>query len=103
MVGATGDKLLSFDAPHVRGEDHGRARQPAAEGDHEVLGGRGLQEEAAGRPGGDAQGGRVQVPEGMTVNVAVDSEDVRTLVIPLPPTAELSEAELAGIAAADGS
>ena len=30
-----------------------------------------------------AQG--VQIPEGMTVNVAVDSEDVRTLVIPAAP------------------
>jgi len=41
----------------------------------------------------------VQVPEGVTVNVAVDSRDVRTLVIPLPPTAELSDVELEGVAA----
>jgi len=27
----------------------------------------------------------MQVPEGITVNVAVDTEDVRTLVIPPPP------------------
>jgi len=36
----------------------------------------------------------MQVPEGITVNVAVDTEDVRTLVIPLPPTGELSDAAL---------
>ena len=42
----------------------------------------------------------VRVPEGMTVNVAVDTEDVRTLVIPLPPNVELSDDELTGIAAA---
>ena len=41
----------------------------------------------------------VQVPAGITVNVAVDAADVRTLVIPLPPTAELRDAELDGIAA----
>ena len=40
----------------------------------------------------------VQVPAGITVNVAVDSGDVRTLVIPLPPTVELSDVELDGIA-----
>ncbi len=44
----------------------------------------------------------VQVPDGMTVNVAVDSEDVRTLVIPLPPTAALGDAELDGIRGAAG-
>ena len=44
-----------------------------------------------------AQG--VQVRAGVTVNVAVDAADVRTLVIPLPPTAGLSDAELDGIAA----
>jgi hypothetical protein len=36
----------------------------------------------------------VQVPEGITVNVAVDAADVRTLVIPLPPTGELGDAQL---------
>ena len=41
----------------------------------------------------------VQVPEGVTVHVAVDSEDVRTLVIPLPPPAGLSDDELRTIAA----
>ena len=41
----------------------------------------------------------VQIPEGVTVNVAVDAEDVRTLVIPLPPTGELGDAELAEISA----
>ena len=40
----------------------------------------------------------MQVPEGVTVNVAVDSKDVRTLVIPLPPTAGLSDAELDQVA-----
>ena len=40
----------------------------------------------------------VQIPEGLTVNVAVDSEDVRTLVIPLPPIGELSDGELTAIA-----
>ena len=42
----------------------------------------------------------VQVPEGITVHVAVDAADVRTLVIPLPPTTELGDEELDGIAAA---
>ena len=45
----------------------------------------------------------VQVPEGVTINVAVDSADVRTLVIPPPPTTELGDVELDSIAAADGS
>jgi hypothetical protein len=36
----------------------------------------------------------VEVPAGVTVRVAVDTEDVRTLVIPPPPTAALSDAEL---------
>ena len=44
----------------------------------------------------------VDVPEGMTVNVAVDAADVRTLVIPLPPIGELSDADLAGLAAGHG-
>jgi len=39
----------------------------------------------------------VQIPVGVTVNVAVDSEDVRTLVIPLAPTGELGDAELSAI------
>ena len=43
----------------------------------------------------------MQIPEGVTVNVAVDTEDVRTLVIPLPPTGELGDAELAEISAGD--
>ena len=42
----------------------------------------------------------VRVPEGVTVNVVVDAEDVRTLVIPLPPTAGLSDAELDQVAGA---
>ena len=41
----------------------------------------------------------VGVPEGVTVNVAVDAEDVRTLVIPLPPTGALSDRELSAVAA----
>ena len=40
----------------------------------------------------------VPVPEGIAINVAVDSKDVRTLVIPLPPTAGLSDAELEQVA-----
>ena len=40
----------------------------------------------------------LQAPEGVTLNVAVDSEDVRTLVIPLPPTGELSDGELTSVA-----
>ena len=40
----------------------------------------------------------VQVPEGVTVNVAVDSEDVRTLVIPLAP-GKLRDDELDHVAA----
>ena len=42
---------------------------------------------------------RVQVPAGITINVAVDAADVRTLVIPLPPTAGLGDAALDGVAA----
>ena len=49
----------------------------------------------------------VQVPAGIAINVAVDSQDVRTLVIPLPPTADLSDAELdrvvAGVAGCGGA
>ena len=41
----------------------------------------------------------VQVPEGVTINVAVDAEDVRTLVIPLPPTMALGDEELASVSA----
>jgi len=41
----------------------------------------------------------VQVPEGVTINVAVDTADVRTLVIPLPPTTELRDDELDAVAA----
>ena len=44
----------------------------------------------------------VQIPAGMTVNVAVDSKDVRTMVIPLPPTADLSDAELDVVVAGAG-
>ena len=33
----------------------------------------------------------------MTVNVAVDTEDVRTLVIPPPPTEALSDGELSAV------
>ena len=40
----------------------------------------------------------VEIPKGMTVNVAVDSEDVRTLVIPLPPSGALSDRELSAVA-----
>ena len=43
----------------------------------------------------------VQVPEGIAINVAIDSKDVRTLVIPLPPTAGLSDAELDQVAGGD--
>jgi hypothetical protein len=39
----------------------------------------------------------VPVPEGVTVNVAVDARDVRTLVIPLPPIGELSDGELSTV------
>ena len=42
----------------------------------------------------------VQIPEGITVNVVVDTDDVRTLVIPLPPTTELGDVELDAITAA---
>ena len=38
----------------------------------------------------------VQIPEGVTINVAVDSEDVRTLVIPRPP-GELMDGELSAV------
>jgi len=49
-------------------------------------------------PGATLAAEGLQAPEGVTVNVAVDSEDVRTLVIPLPPTGELSDGELTGVA-----
>ena len=39
----------------------------------------------------------LEVPEGTTVNVAVDTEEVRTLVIPLPPTGALSDEELTAV------
>ena len=41
----------------------------------------------------------VDIPEGVTVRMAIDSEDVRTLVIPLPPTTELRDDELDAVAA----
>ena len=39
----------------------------------------------------------VQVPEGATINVAVDSEDMRTLVIPMPPVGALNDEELTAV------
>ena len=36
----------------------------------------------------------VEIPEGVTVNVAVDADDVRTLVIPCAPSGELTDEEL---------
>ena len=44
----------------------------------------------------------VEIPDGVTVHVAIDFGDVRTLVIPLPPTTGLSDAELDGIRGAAG-
>ena len=40
----------------------------------------------------------VQVPEGVTVKVAVDAEDLRTLVIPLPPAGALNDGEISAVA-----
>ena len=40
----------------------------------------------------------VEIPEGVTVNVAVDTEDVRTLVIPPPPSGALSDRDLSAVA-----
>ena len=41
----------------------------------------------------------VQIPEGITVNVVVDTDDVRTLVIPLrPETARMVDEDLTDIA-----
>lgn len=45
----------------------------------------------------------VDIPEGVTVQVAVDTEDVRTLVIPAPPRATLSDAELEAAVGGGGS
>jgi hypothetical protein len=45
----------------------------------------------------------VRIPQGVTVRVAVDGEDVRTLVIPLPPPGELSDEELASAALNGGT
>jgi hypothetical protein len=39
----------------------------------------------------------VEVPEGVTVRVVVESATERALVVPLPPERELADAELAGI------
>jgi hypothetical protein len=39
----------------------------------------------------------VEVPEGVTVRVVVESATERVLVVPLPPQRELVDAELAGI------
>jgi len=41
----------------------------------------------------------LKVPEGVTVNVAIDSEDVRTLVIPLAPADALSDEALSRVSA----
>jgi len=45
----------------------------------------------------------VKVPEGMTVNVAVDSETVRTLVIPLPRAGALGDGELFAMSGGAGT
>jgi len=45
----------------------------------------------------------VQVPEGVTVNVVVDAETVRTLVIPLLPTVQLSDGELFAMSGGAGT
>jgi len=66
-----------------------------------VLGGRAFKERLLADPAATLAAKGVQIPEGVTVNVAVDTEDVRTLVIPLPPTGELGDAELAEISAGD--
>jgi len=39
----------------------------------------------------------VEIPEGVTVRVVVESATERALVVPLPPDRELADAELAGI------
>jgi len=39
----------------------------------------------------------VEMPEGVTVRVVVESATERALVVPLPPDRELADAELAGI------
>ena len=41
----------------------------------------------------------LKVPEGVTVNVAIDSDDVRTLVIPLAPAGALSDGVLSDVSA----
>ena len=41
----------------------------------------------------------VQVPAGVTVHVAIDAEDVRTLVIPLAPADALSDGALSNVSA----
>jgi hypothetical protein len=45
-------------------------------------------------PAATLQAEGVEVPEGVTVNVAVDTEAVRTLVIPLPPVGALGDDEI---------
>jgi len=45
----------------------------------------------------------LEIPEGVTVKVAIDSEDVRTLVIPLPPATELDDADLDAVVGGDGT
>ena len=44
----------------------------------------------------------VEFPKGVTVNVALDSEDVRTLVIPRSPSLALTDEELAIVAGSHG-
>ena len=65
-----------------------------------MLGDAAFKERLLADPGATLKAEGMQIPEGMTVNVAVDAADVRTLVIPLPPTAELGDAQLDGVAAA---
>ncbi|MEI6452653.1 MAG: NHLP leader peptide family RiPP precursor [Actinomycetes bacterium] len=44
----------------------------------------------------------VELPKGVTVSVALDSEDVRTLVIPRSPSLALTDEELAIVAGSHG-
>ena len=66
-----------------------------------MLGGRGLQvrERLLADPAATLAAEGLKVPEGVTVNVAIDSEDVRTLVIPLAPADALSDEALSSVSA----
>jgi hypothetical protein len=53
-------------------------------------------------PAGVLKAEGVGIPEGVTVDVVVDAENVRTLMIPCAPARELTDEVLDAVAAAGG-